>query len=322
MTGCTLSGNKVRKLEFLMAEALTRKCSHVITCGDVHSNHCRATAVAARQLGLKPHLLLRTDLQEARAFSCEGNALLTRLCGPDIYLVPQPAPYKTHLRPRMEELATSIKEKTGEDSCLIPVGGGAGSPGIFGIISVFEEMISQGLLDDYDDLVFACASGCTAAGTGISNYLTGSHIRCHAVIVCNYTKTHFLDQVDQTLYDIGLSDNVKAVNIVDIIEGHQGKGYSESTQEEHDFVASVAESTGIMLDLIYTGKATLGMLWELNNNPGRFKGNRILFLHTGGMFGMYDGRLDTTIIDRGHNDNKIHMWSSTDSLPEQNGHTA
>ncbi|XP_033759298.1 bifunctional D-cysteine desulfhydrase/1-aminocyclopropane-1-carboxylate deaminase, mitochondrial-like [Pecten maximus] len=147
---------------------------------------------------------------------------------------------------------------------------------------------------------------------GISNYLTGSRIRCHAIIVCDQTKAYFYDHIDQTRVDMGLADSVKAVEIVDMIEGYQGKGYNISTKEERDFVASVAETTGIMLDPIYTGKAALGMLQELHDNPHRFKGNRILFLHTGGLFGMYNGQLNTTIADR-EQKNIINMWTSTES---------
>ncbi|XP_060084940.1 uncharacterized protein LOC132564287 [Ylistrum balloti] len=315
MTGCTLSGNKVRKLEFLMAEALEQKCTHVITCGDIHSNHCRATAVVARRLGLTPHLILRANEQGTCAIGCDGNALLTRLCGPNIYLVPHDSGYITELKPRMEKLAAAIKDKLGDDSYLIPVAGGSSFPGLFGIISTFEEMILQGLLDNYDDLVFACSSGCTAAGMSISNYLTGSKLRCHGVIVCNYTKSYFHDHVDQVLRETGLPDDIKANAIVDIIEGYQGDGYNKSTQKERDFVMSVAETTGVMLDPIYTGKATLGMLRELQNNPQRFKGNRILFLHTGGLFAMYDHHLDATIRRRGHEENKIYLWSSKDYKP-------
>ncbi|XP_069114459.1 uncharacterized protein [Argopecten irradians] len=293
MTGCLLSGNKVRKLDFLLAEALKQKCRHVITCGDVHSNHCRATVVAARRLGLTPHLILRDDVHKTSVRGCSGNEFFTRLCGPNIYRVPLGSPYSSVSKPMMEKVAKEIKKESGDDSYIIPVAGGSSFPGVFGLISTFEEMISQGLLDNYDDLVFPCSSGCTAAGMGISNYLTGSNIRCHAINVTEIPKSNFLQHINQTIVDMGLPDRVKADNIVDIIEGHQGKGYNISTQEELDFLSSVAVTTGIMLDPTYSGKAALGMVRELNNNQHRFKGNRILFLHTGGVFGMYNVQLDT-----------------------------
>lgn len=311
MTGSTLSGNKVRKLEFLMADAVARKCGHVITCGGVQSNHCRATVVAARQLQLQPHLLLRTDVQNQSEIGSEGNLLLDRLCGANIHIVPKKSRYETELKPRMEKLAKKLKEETGEESYLVPVGG-SNSVGLFGYITVFQELISQGLFEQFDDIVFACGSGGTAAGLAISNHLTGSHVRCHAIIVCD-DKAYFTDHVDQTLVRVGL-DNVHCQDILDIIEGHKGRGYGLSTQGELEFITNVSRSTGIMLDPVYSGKAALGLVEELHNNPQRFQGNRILFLHTGGIFGMFDGTLGSIVT--AETQNLIHMWSNKDDSPE------
>ncbi|KAK3094941.1 hypothetical protein FSP39_008127, partial [Pinctada imbricata] len=277
MTGSTLSGNKVRKLEFLLADAVQRKCRHVITCGGIQSNHCRATAVAARQLGLQPHLLLRTDLKDPDSVGCEGNLLLNRLCGAQMYIVPKFSPYEEELKPRMERLAASLKSESGEEACLIPVGG-SNEIGLFGYITVFQEMLSQGIQEHFSDIVFACGSGGTAAGLSIANHLTGAKLKCHAIIVCDDAK-YFHDHVDHTLDTVGLMD-VRSHQILDVIEGHKGKGYGISTQEEIDFILEVGSTTGIMLDPVYSGKAARGLVLELQNNPQRFKGKNILFLHT------------------------------------------
>ncbi|XP_060082861.1 uncharacterized protein LOC132562149 [Ylistrum balloti] len=311
MTGSTLSGNKVRKLEFLMADAVARKCGHVITCGGVQSNHCRATAVAARQLHLHPHLLLRTDTQDPAEIGVEGNLFLDRLCSAEIYVVPKKCPYETELKPRMEKLANILKEKTGEDVYLVPVGG-SNSVGLFGYITVFEEMISQGLFDQFDDVVFACGSGGTAAGLAISNHLTGSHIKCHAIIVCD-DKAYFTDHINQTLCDVGL-DTVHCQDILDIIEGHKGRGYGLSTEDELEFIMKVSQQTGIMLDPVYSGKAARGLVEELCNNPDRFQGNRILFIHTGGVFGMYDGRLNSVV--KAETKGLVRKWPTLNSFPD------
>ncbi|KAL3846757.1 hypothetical protein ACJMK2_017718 [Sinanodonta woodiana] len=312
MTGSTLTGNKVRKLEFLMAEALQNNCKHVITCGGIQSNHCRAVAVCSRQLGLVPHLILRGDQNSVEELGCDGNVLLDRLCGANIYLVPRKSPYLTHIVPRMEILVQKIKQSTGESSYMIPVGG-SNRVGIFGYLSVFEELMSQGVLEDYDDIVFACGSGGTAAGLCLGNYLTGSKLRIHAVAVSD-DAAYFHDHVTGTLREVGIQE-VTSEEILNVVEGHKGQGYGISTQEELDFILEVSQSTGIMLDPVYTGKAVKGMVYEIQNNPSRYKGNRILFIHTGGVYGLFDGRINSLLSQRGAKHNQVHMWEEADKPP-------
>ncbi|CAH1783589.1 unnamed protein product [Owenia fusiformis] len=312
MTGSTLSGNKVRKLEFLFADALERGCSHVITCGGIQSNHCRATAVAATQLGLKVHLVLRADIKDVSEVSCQGNLLMNRLCGADMYFVPRGAPYETQLKPRMEIIAQQIKKDTGEDTYHIPVGG-SNTLGMFGYLDAFTELLSQGVADNFDDIVFACGSGGTAAGLCIANYLTGSKLKIHALIVCDSAQ-YYHGHINEVLRDVGLND-VTSEEIVDVIEGHKGQGYAVSQQFELDYLRDVAVGTGIMLDPVYTGKAVLGLTQELRTNTSRFKGQRILYIHTGGVFGLYDGRIDNTLKQTDSVTNKLHMWMDINSPP-------
>lgn len=307
MTGSTLSGNKVRKLEFLMADAIQTGCGHVITCGGIQSNHCRAVAVCARQLGLKPHLVLRATIQSADEVGCDGNLMLDRMCGAQLYMVPAKSSYLTELKPRMEWLAEYLKKTTGEKSYHIPVGGSNGV-GVFGYISVFEELISQDVLEDYDDLVFACGSGGTAAGLSIANYLTGSKLRVHAVSVSDNAE-YFHNHCNEMLQEMGLSD-VRSEDILNVIDGYKGLGYGLSTQEEMDFVVTVSSNTGIMLDPVYTGKAARGLVKELQSNPGVFNGKRILFIHTGGIFGLMDGRMSETLKSQGFKANSVTMWQN------------
>lgn len=315
MTGSTLSGNKVRKLEFVMADALNRGCSHVITCGSVQSNHCRAVAVCARQLGLTPHLFLRTDAKDVGGLGSEGNVLLDRLCGSHIYLVPRQSPYLTHLKPRMEKLAQDIKTSSGEESYLIPVGGST-VVGLFGYITVFEEMRQQGVLDNFDDIVFACGSGGTASGLSIGNYLTGSKLRVHGIAVSDDAK-YFHNHCNETLREAGLGD-VRSEDILRVVEGHKGKGYGISTDDELEFLLQVASSSGVMLDPTYCGKGALGMVRELSDNPTAFKGKRILFLHTGGVYGLFDGRLKGLLQQKQQQHPTIQMWPDVHGGPEAN----
>ncbi|XP_013413667.1 bifunctional D-cysteine desulfhydrase/1-aminocyclopropane-1-carboxylate deaminase, mitochondrial [Lingula anatina] len=289
LTGCALSGNKVRKLEFLLADALAKDCKHLITCGEFQSNHARATAVAAAQLGLQSHLVLSGDtcIKNEGDVGYDGNLLLSRLCGAEMYVVPKNSSYLTHLRPKMEVIASQIKNERGEDSYLIPIGG-SNAIGLFGYITAFQEMMYQGIQEDFDDLVVS-GSGGTAAGLALGNYLTGSKLRVHAVDIYTDPK-YFHNQINTSLEDVGITD-VKSWDIIDIIEGYKGNGYGLFTEEELEFILDVSTSTGVILDPVYSGKAARGLVNELTTRPGRFKGTRVLFVHTGGIFSLFDERI-------------------------------
>jgi len=105
LTGSPPSGNKVCKLEFLLADALDKKCDTILTCGGIQSNHCRSTAVAVRQLGLNCYLFLRNP-QQITDIGCKGNLLLNRMVGSHVIVVP-PLQYKSGLKQMMEKLAKS-----------------------------------------------------------------------------------------------------------------------------------------------------------------------------------------------------------------------
>ncbi|XP_064638587.1 uncharacterized protein LOC135494484 [Lineus longissimus] len=313
MTGSTLSGNKVRKLEFLLADALHKGCKHIITCGGLQSNFCRATAVAAAQLGCQTHLVLRTDIEKPEEVECNGNIFLNRLCGAEMYLVPKQSPYLTTLKPMMERIAQKLKAETGEASYIMTVGGST-SVGLFGYITAFQELISQGVQEYFDDIVVTVGSGGTSAGLAIANYLTGGKLKIHAVAICD-SAAYFHNHVNETLQEVGLND-IRSEDILDIIEGYKGLGYGISTPEELDFITQVSQSTGIMLDPVYTGKGARGMLTELGRDQERFQGKRVLFIHTGGVFGLYDGAINSMLKTGNAATNRVHMYK--DIFREEN----
>lgn len=119
-------GNKLRKLEFLFADLLSRQhCEHVITAGSLHSNHCKAVAVVARRFGLQPHLLLRTDREKTDEKIFYGNPLIDYLIGAKLYFIPKKAKIKDFIQPKMKLLE---EELGGKDRCYsIPLGGSVSS---------------------------------------------------------------------------------------------------------------------------------------------------------------------------------------------------
>ncbi|XP_050417887.1 uncharacterized protein LOC126831436 isoform X1 [Patella vulgata] len=313
LTGSTLSGNKVRKLDFLFAEAVAQGYKHVITGGEVQSNHCRSVAIAARELGMRPHLILRSCRPERNHIKFGGNMLLNGLLGCKIYFVQKEAGFPVKLEPRIDKLKQHIESTTGEKCYVIPVGG-SDEVGVFGYIEAFREMIDQGVCERFDDVVVAtCGLGNTLAGIAIGNYLTGSHLRCHGICVSR-SRDNIIPSVNEVLTQLGLHD-VEAENIVNIINGYHGDGYGLSTPEELDYIRYVCSETGIVLDPVYTGKTTLGLVQVLNKTPEIFKGKRILFMHTGGIFIVTDGRLTDMLNSSEPVLQQLVAWPNEDDLP-------
>ncbi|XP_052275020.1 uncharacterized protein LOC127874610 [Dreissena polymorpha] len=305
LTGTELSGNKVRMLQILFAEALKQGARHVVTGGGPQSGHCRAVALTCRQLGLTPHVVVYGVSKKAE-LGAKGNTLLYRMAGSELYLSP-PCSYGA-FKQRVCSMAGYISAKYQEPCYCIPVGGATAS-GMFAFISLFQELIDQGLYENFDDIVVTIATGGTAAGIAIGNYLTGSKLRIHAVSIF-LSKEKLTPYVDRMLSDIGLS--VGTDDIMDIVEGYIGEGYGTASDELLETITNVSASTGILLDPCYTGKCAQGLLEELKKNPTRFQGKRILFIHTGGIFGLFNGEMDRVVNLPGNHANNINEWPERD----------
>ncbi len=281
-TGITLSGNKARKLEFLLADAVERGCDTVITCGGIQSNHSRATAVAAREHGLDCHLVLNTRAPEDDP-GIRGNLLLDRLVGAELHLI------SWHDYQRRDGLLRDLArelEADGKRPYVIPEGG-SNALGTWGYIEAVRELEEQlrteGL--QIDDIFSACGSGGTAAGLSLGVALCGLPIRVHVVNVC-WDADHFHARVDAIFRDLGAP--FASRDMLDVIDGHVGLGYAQSTPEELDVLRRTAQETGVILDPVYTVKAFRGMCAALRTGDERLQGARALFVHTGGLFGLYD----------------------------------
>ena len=289
-TGSELMGNKVRKLEYLMAEALDQRATHVVTCGGEQSNHARATAFAAAQLGLDSVLVLRTD-DPSNPPAPTGNILLDRLVGADLVWISRPA-WRDRNR-LLAEQADRIRAAGGRPY-VIPEGG-SNALGSWGYIRAIHE-----LADDLADIasperpatiVYACGSGGTGAGLILGAKLLGlarRGIRVAGINVCD-DRDYFVDGIGricreaETRWQLGAG---VAEADIEIIDGHVGLGYANSRPEELATIREVCRSDGVVLDPVYTGKAFHGMVGELRRDPQRF-GATVAFLHTGGMFGLF-----------------------------------
>jgi D-cysteine desulfhydrase len=285
LTGCTLSGNKVRKLEFITAHAIDNGYDTLITCGGLQSNHCRATAFAGAQLGLAVHLLLRGEAPT----EVEGNLLLDRLAGATVSCYP-----KKQYVAEIDQLFRQWQQHyagLGRKAMIIPTGGSDGI-GAWGYIAACRELAA-----DFDashieqaHIVTASGSGGTQAGLTLGAGLYGLPATVWGVNVCD-DEQYFLDKVAADAADWGRRyPGVPAVEVnPNVIDGYVGQGYGIADEAIFRLIAELAALEGLVLDPVYTGKAFAGMLAEIAG--GRFEGCRdIVFMHTGGIFGLFPQR--------------------------------
>lgn len=285
LTGLEVSGNKVRKLEFCIAEALEQGCNTLITCGGVQSNHCRATAILGARLGLKVHLILRGE----RPTVPEGNLLLDYLAGAEISYLPQ-RDWKTH-----PQFARELQEKyrTHNSKALFIPTGASDEIGLWGYIAATQELQADfaRLKLTPEFIVVATGSGGTQGGLtlGVELFAIKSQVLAFNV---SDDAAHFTAKIleDVTLWQQRYKESFDLSRLrIKTIEGYLGPGYGVAGKEVFETIRNVASSDGVFLDPVYTGKAFHGMLSELRKGAnGALAGARnVVFVHTGGLFGVF-----------------------------------
>lgn len=290
MTGMEMTGNKLRKLEFLLAEAVATGSDCVVTMGGLQSNHTRATCIAAATQGLPSYIVLRTpDGVEETDPGLVGNLLPSRLAKASIIQVP----LSECRRLGSDGVLKAVQEKLvaeGKRPYVIPIGG-SNSVGTWGYLECVRE-IAQQLRDeglDFTDIAFALGSGGTGAGIALGVHLSGLPVKVHGFSVCDspeYFQRYIDERIAPGLVPPGGASLPPAKDLMDI-EHVAGLGYAASTPVELEFIQSVMCDTGLLLDPVYTGKAMMGLVQKIQERPERFRGDRILFIHTGGIFGVY-----------------------------------
>lgn len=284
LTGAATSGNKIRKLEFLLAEAVANGCDTVITSGGVQSNHCRAVALLGAQLGLNVHLLLRTDSEP----SAVGNLLLDQLAGATI------SHYSVREFKRLDSLFkhwTDHYQQLGNKAYSIPTGGSNGT-GIWGYINAAEELAADFKRHNIKPqvIVHATGSGGTQAGLMLGCHLHGIDTPVKAYAVCD-NSAYFARKVDADLqdwkekYPSDIDINALKTNTCD---SYIGPGYGQADPEVFEFIKQLAALEGILLDPVYTGKAFFGLTEDIvQGKYAKAEDSDIVFVHTGGLFGLF-----------------------------------
>lgn len=295
-TGSEWSGNKIRKLEFAVQEALSKGCDLLITCGGIQSNHCRATVSVAARLGLKSAVLLRISEEPP----VEGNYFLDRLMGADVRFCNRDE-YREHRGEIMQEMADGYAAR-GFRPYIIPEGASFGV-GTLGYYYAMKEIVAQeremGI--KFDTVVVATGSGGTLAGLQLSNIIGGYGKRVIGVCVCD-DAAYFQDIAARIscdalpyLVEQGEISKEQAAQVAaalkpsdfELFEEYVGIGYALSRPEELEHIKRMARLEGVVFDPVYTGKATYGMVNELIPGGRLSTSENILFIHTGGLFGLF-----------------------------------
>ncbi len=283
LTGSVLSGNKVRKLEFIAAYAVENGFRTLVTCGGVQSNHCRATALVAAQLGLRCHLVLRADGTDHRS---TGNFLLDQIAGATYEILPA-AGWGRALQSAYQRLEQHFLE-SGEPALMIPTGG-SDSLGIWGYIAAAEELGHDIMAHQIDRAAVTVATGSAGTQTGLT---AGVAIGDLPLSVTGYAVCDDAQWFDSRVAADWLASQrrwpqLPSITLSPITRDHSaGPAYGVAPPEVYQLIVDLARLEGVVLDPVYTGKAFLGMLKDIRE--GFFdQAEDIVFIHTGGVFGLF-----------------------------------
>ncbi|MFW5681302.1 MAG: D-cysteine desulfhydrase [Pseudomonadota bacterium] len=284
-TGLSTGGNKTRKLDYLMAEAVAEGADIVLTQGATQSNHARQTAAAAARLGMACHLLLedRTGSTEPN-YRHNGNVLLDHLHG----ATTEERPGGLDMNAELVAVAERLRAE-GRRPYAIP-GGGSNPTGALGYVNAAMELAQQAndLGLDVDVLIHATGSAGTQAGLVVGLKAIHSSMRLHGFGVRAPKATqeaNVLKLASATADKLGLKGLVEPADVVADTD-YVGEGYGIPRQDTLDAIRLFARTEGILLDPVYSGKAAAGLIDYCRK--GRLtKGQRVVFLHTGGAAALF-----------------------------------
>ncbi len=278
-TGLATGGNKTRKLEFLVAEALAQGADTLITCGAAQSNHARQTAAAAARFGLACTLVLRGEPPP----QAQGNLLLDELLGAEIVWSGA-----DDLMARLEETADALRSR-GRRPYVVPYGG-SNPVGVCGYVAAMEELLAQaaqaGL--SFDHIVLASSSGGTQAGLTVAARALGYRGRILGISVdlpADPLRRRMAELATATADSLGLPLTFAPEDFA-VEDGYRGGGYGVIGDLEREAIRLLARTEGLLLDPVYTGRAFGGLI-DLIRRGAFSPQERVLFWHTGGVAGLF-----------------------------------
>jgi D-cysteine desulfhydrase len=281
LTGLLESGNKVRKLEFLVAEALAAGADTLVTCGTVQSNCCRAVAATAARLGMRAVLVVAGERPDVY----DGNLLLGRLLGAELRFLP--GDQLGRAGEVMAAIADEVRQAGGHPY-VIPESG-ATEVGALGYLECAVELAGQIAhgAPRFDAIAIAAYSGGSQAGLLMGKQLGGLPSEIVGIPIA-WPSERVRESVTATMRAsirrFGLAIDVpKAIHLLD---GYQGAGRADVADAEIQAIVRLARQEGIVLDPVYTGKAFSALMDTLRRDR-RALGQRVCFVHTGGLFGLF-----------------------------------
>lgn len=278
LTGCELSGNKVRKQEYILADAQRKKSDLIFTCGGEQSNHARATTIAAKKIGLNTKLFLWGKERS----SINGNLFLNKMYGAEIKYLNK----KEYDNVNQIMFDERMRQKRKNINVYVLPEGGSTTLGIWGYIDFMNELKNQIDLRKIDSIVAASGSGGTAAGMLAGAALNNLNLKIVAVNVlysAEEIKKKILNLAEGCVLDYKLKCRIDPDNLI-VLDGYSKEGYKSITKSKVKLIKKFANETGILFDPAYTGKAFIAYY---ENYLTKGKGNKSIFVHTGGIFGIF-----------------------------------
>lgn len=280
-TGVELSGNKIRKLEYLLKDAKRQEADYVFTSGGEQSNHARATVISASSQGLKSKIFLWGNDRKVP----EGNLFLDKIFGAETVFLNK----KDYENVEEFKLADRKKlEKKGHKVYMLPEGGS--SPlGIWGYINAVKELKEQINNNKIGGILSAAGSGGTSAGLLIGSQLYGVKFKVYAVNVLYESakiKKRVLSLAEECIKEFNLDVEINPDDL-EVLEGYSNEGYKNIEPRKLKVIKEFALQSGVVFDPTYTGKA----FYAYNDLilQGK-KTTNVMFLHTGGIYGTFAKR--------------------------------
>jgi D-cysteine desulfhydrase family pyridoxal phosphate-dependent enzyme len=284
LTGLLESGNKVRKLEFLVGDALQQQADTLITCGTLQSNCCRAVAAVSARLGLSAVLAVKGE----RPSTYDGNLLLDRLLGADVRYVSDAEFEQSGAT--LERLAEEVRARGGRPY-VIPESGSneVGALGYLECAVELAEQINHGA-PRFDTVVISAYSGGSQAGLLMGKQLAGMPAEVVSVPIAwpaDRVREHVADTIRAAVRRFGFA--IEVPKTIHLLDGYQGIGRAAVGEAELSAIVRLARAEGIVLDPVYTAKAFGGLIDTLRRDP-KALGHRVCFIHTGGIFSVFPFR--------------------------------
>jgi len=281
-TGLATGGNKTRKLEFLIPDAIKNKAELVVTVGAVQSNHARQTAAACTLMGLKCLIILEQRVKDPpEVYMNSGNVFLDKLYGADIKICPKNENFLEYY----EKIVEDLKSK-GTNVYFIP-GGGSNSIGALGYVECLNEIIKENNKYNFSHIVHATGSAGTQAGL-----LAGrKYFNCNIPVIGICIRYDKATQINRVYTEAKKTCERLQCSILDkseviVYDEYIGPGYGEPSDSMIEATKLLAKKEAILLDPVYSGKGFAGLI-DLIKNKKFTKNDNILFIHTGGAVSLF-----------------------------------